>query len=191
MTPYTLSRRRAMAWLALPAAASLGGCAALGLPDAYTLSQEQLLQLLARQFPRTERVAQLLDVTVRSPQLWLLPERNRLGMAFDVGASERVTGRGANGRLNLDSAVRFEPSDQSIRLSQVRVQQFQLDSGGSALPIQGQRLAAMLAERLLEDVSVYRLKPEHSQLLRAAGVAAPALAVTARGLQIALASPAR
>lgn len=175
----------------LPAVAALNGCAGLGLPGAYTLTQAQLLDVIARQFPRTERVAQIADLTLSQPKLWLLPESNRLGVAFALGAAERLTGRSASGQLSLDSAVRFEPSDHSIRLSQVRVQQFQLEGGGSLLPMQGQRVAALLAERLLENLAVYRLRPEHVQLLRATGLDRPGLAVTSRGLEIALAGSVR
>ena len=184
-------RRRCLRLLALPAAAGLSACAGLGLPGAWTLSQAELLDLLARQFPRTQRVAEIADVTLSSPRLWLLPETNRLGVGFSLGAAERLTGRSVLGQMSLDSAVRYEPSDASIRLAQVRVQQFQLEGGGSMLPMQGQRVAALLAERLLENLSVYRLRPEHVQLLRATGLDRPALSVTSAGLQIALASAVR
>lgn len=164
------------------------GCAELGLPSAYTLSQSDLLALIARQFPRTERVAEIADVTLSSPRLWLLPQDNRLGVGFSLRAEERLTRRSVLGQLGLDTGVRYEPSDASIRLAQVRVQQFQLEGGGSVLPLQGQRVAALVAERLLENLSVYRLRPEHVQLLRVTGLERPALAVTSRGLEIALAA---
>jgi len=164
----------------------LTGCAGVG-PRRFTFSEGELTQMLARQFPRTERVAEVADVTLSSPRLWLVPERNKLGTAFAVDAVERLFGKGAQGRLSLEAGVRFEPGDHSLRLAQVRVQEFAWQSGGSVLASQGQRLGALLAERLLEDMALYRLKPEHVQWLSLAGLRNGAVSVTRAGVELALA----
>ena len=113
-------------------------------------------------------------------------ELNRLGSTFDLSAADRLFGKAVQGTLGIDCALRFEPADDSIRLTQVAVQQFQFDSGGSALPPQARRIGALLAERMLEDLAIYRLKPEQAERLRAAGLRAGTVAVTSRGVEVTL-----
>lgn len=184
--PAGASRRRwCLAGLALPLLA-LGGCAALA-PRSMTLTESELASLMARHFPRTQRVAEVAEVTVASPRLWLIPERNRLGASFDLDAGDRIFRRSVRGRLALDCALRFEPSDDSVRLWQVRVQQLDLDHSawaGASLPVQ--RLGGLVAERMLEGLAIYRLKPEQAQRLHGSGLT-PAIAVTGRGVELTLA----
>jgi hypothetical protein len=162
-----------------------GGCASL-LPNSITLSESDLVALFARQFPTTQRLAEIADVTVASPRLWLIPERNHLGATFDVSAADRLFGRSVQGQLALESGLRFEASDDSLRLAQVKVQQFQLDRGaGGGLPVPAQRVAALIAEHVLEGITVYRLKPNQAQRLHTSGLL-PTLSVTSRGVEITL-----
>lgn len=166
---------------------AVGGCASLG-PRSVTLSESELASLMAKHFPTTQRVAEIAEVTVSSPRVWLIPDRNRLGASFDLNAGDRLFRRSIQGKLALDCALRFEPSDDSIRLSQVRVQQLDLDTAafaGTPLPVQ--RLGALVAERMLEDMPIYRLKPEQAQRLHGSGLK-PAIAVTPQGVELTLAA---
>ena len=146
-------RRRLLGGLGAVAGLALAGCAGFGGPQTLTFGESELAALLARHLPGVQRVAEVLDVTLSSPRVWLIPERNRLGSSFDVSAAERLFGRSLKGRLALDCALRFEPADDSIRLTQVRVQQFGLDTGTTGLPLPAQRIGALLAERVLEDLA--------------------------------------
>lgn len=166
--------------------ALLASCAGLGGATTYTFSESEFAALVAKRFPQTQRVAEVADVTVAAPKVWLIPERNRLGSSFDVNAADRLFGKSVAGHLSMDCALRFEPSDDSVRLTQVRVQQFQLD-GGSALPLTGQRLGALLAEKVLEDLAVYKLKPEQAERLHNMGYKGGAVTVTSRGVEVTLA----
>ncbi|MED5621223.1 hypothetical protein [Ideonella sp. BN130291] len=187
-SPHPNLHRR---WLcAAPLSALLlasAGCASFA-PRSFTLSEAELTRLLAGHFPLTQRLAEVVDVTVTSPRVWLIPERNRLGGSFDVHALERLFGRAAQGKLAMDCALRLEPADDSIRLTQVRVQQLQMESGGAALPMQAQRIGTLLAERVLDEMAVYRLKPRQAERLHAAGLRAGAITVTAQGVEVALAA---
>jgi len=181
--PAGSPRRR---WLAAAALLAIGGCASL-YPRSMTLSEADLASLMAKHFPTTQRVAEIAEVTVSSPRVWLIPDRNRLGASFDLNAGDRLFRRSVQGKLALDCALRFEPSDDSIRLAQVRVQQLDLDNAafaGASLPVQ--RLGALVAERMLEDMPIYRLKPEQAQRLHGSGLK-PAIAVTSAGVQLTLA----
>jgi hypothetical protein len=184
--PDDRRRRLCAMGLALPLL-GLAACAELGLPYTVNLSEAQLTDALAHRFPATQRVAEVFDVTVSSPRVWLIPERNHLGATFNLAAADRLFGKSLQGHMGLESGLRFEPSDLSLRLADVRVDQFAFDSGSSALPIAGQRLGSLLAERLLENVAVYRPKPDQADLMRRFGVDKAAIAVGATGVQLTLA----
>jgi hypothetical protein len=168
-------------------ALGLPGCANLGGPRTLTLSESDLNALIAQHFPKNERLAELADVTVSAPRVWLIPERNRLGTSIEVKGGDRLWGRQLQGRLTMDCALRFEPVDASIRLAQVKVQQFSLDAGGTAVPLPVQRVGGLLAERVLEDLSIYQVKPERMQRLYEAGFRPGAVNVTSNGVEVTLA----
>jgi hypothetical protein len=181
--------RRRLRWaaaLAIVPLLGLGGCAGLMGPRTLTFSDTELSEMLAKRFPMDRRVAELVDVTVSSPRVWLIPERNRLGTSFDVQAGDRLWGKALQGKLALDYALRFEPSDESIRLTQVRVQDFRLDAGSSPIPLPAQRIGGLLVEKMLEDLPIYHLKPEQAERMRRAGYQTSAVAVTSRGVEITL-----
>ena len=175
--------------LALVLALGLGACAGLG-PRTVRVSQAELEGRLAQQFPRQQRVMELVDVTFATPRLRLLPERNRVATELDFTAADRLSGRPWRGAIALDYALRFEPADASVRLAQVRVDRVSLEGGGGALPVVGQRLGALLAERLLDDQIVWRAQPEQLARLQRAGGATGVVNVTAAGLEVTL-TPAR
>ncbi len=171
-------------------AAALAGCAGLGGPRNVTLSLEKLQSLVERQFPRQHRLLEVIDINVARPTLRLLPERKRLATDLDLAATERLSGRTVRGSLALDYALRYEPSDASLRLSQVRVQDVKLELGSGPLSPSGARLGALLAERLLDDFVLYRADAEHLKLLQRAGITAAEIVVTSGGVDLRFA-PAR
>jgi hypothetical protein len=176
----TTRRSACVFFLALVA---LGACASLDARS-LTLSQAELQALLERQFPRQQRVFELLDMSLSRPSLRLVPERNRLFTALELAATERLSGRQLRGSLGVEHGLRFEPVDATLRLAQVRVEAFQLALAGTPLSGQAARLGALLAERSLEDFVVYRLSDEKRQLMARAGVNNAELAVTARGVEM-------
>lgn len=172
--------------------AGLAGCAGWpGPPDRITLAPDDIARLLDRHFPLDRRVLDVLDVTLRSPQVRLLPERNRIAALLDIGVRERVLGGRWRGTLSFDSALRWEPRDRTLRLDQARVADLRLVSGGDAARTPAERLGAVLMERVLEDLVLYTLPAEREASLRTAGVAPSGVAVTAGGVEITLSPVAR
>jgi hypothetical protein len=156
-----LSRRR------LLVAAGLGllcGCASID-PRHLTLSAAEVQARVARQFPRQQRLMELLDVSLANPVVRLVPERNRMATTMDLQASERLSGRALRGSLAIDHGLRFEPSDATVRLVNVKVEGVKLELAGTPLSGQAARLAALLAERVLDDFVIYRVSDEKRQSL--------------------------
>jgi hypothetical protein len=175
-----LSRRR------LLVAAGLGllcGCASID-PRHLTLSAAEVQARVARQFPRQQRLMELLDVSLANPVVRLVPERNRMATTMDLQASERLSGRALRGSLAIDHGLRFEPSDATVRLANVKVEGVKLELAGTPLSGQAARLAALLAERVLDDFVIYRVSDEKRQSLARAGVNDADVAVTANGIEL-------
>jgi hypothetical protein len=175
------SRRRVIVGALTLVAAT--GCASLD-PRAIMLSQSELQSLLERQFPRQQRVMELLDVSLTKPSLRLVPERNRIVTALDLAATERLSGRSLRGSLAIEHALRFEPSDATVRLANVKVDAIQLELAGTPLSGQAARLGGLLAERLLDDFVIYRVGDDKRAMLARSGVNNADVAVTGRGVEL-------
>ena len=167
----------------------LAGCAGLGGPRNVTLSQEQLQAQIDRQFPRQQRLLEVIEVNIARPTLRLLPERKRIATDLDLSATERLSGRTVRGSLALDYALRYEPSDASVRLSQVRVQDAKLDLGSGPLSPSSARIGAVLAERLLDDFVLYRAAAERLKTIQRMGIVAAEIEITSRGIEVRFAEP--
>jgi hypothetical protein len=188
--------RRRFAVLAGGAAAAvllLGtlGCAGLGGPRTVSVSESELALLLARQFPLERKVLEVIDLQVTNPQLHLLPDRNRVATELDLFALDRLFGTRAQGHLALDYALRFEPADHTIRMVQVRVRSLTLDSGSNSLHGAAQRIGGLVAEEMLENLSLYKMKPSLADQMERLNLLAGPVVVTAQGIQMTVTPPAR
>jgi hypothetical protein len=165
----------------------LAGCASL--PRTLEIPREKLQAALDKRFPAQERFLQLLDVQLSSPRLQLQPESNRLRTDFGLQMSDRIVRRALQGNLDLSFGLRYEPSDASIRLADVRVERLDL----RGLPEQWAgsltRLGPFLTEKMLEDVRLHSFTAE--ELNRAQGWTPSELRVTSSGVRITLQPPVR
>lgn len=182
-------RRSSLALPALLCALALAalmviGCAGFGGPPTVTLRPGDIQALMQKHFPQERRLLEVLDVTIAAPRTRLLPESNRLGVVLDIQARDRVFGGSRQGRLDFDAALRWEPRDQTVRMTQVRVQDLSLDPEGSATRSRAERLGAAAVERLLEDLSLYQLRGEPAARMQQRGVVPTAVTVTSRGVEI-------
>ena len=163
----------------------LSACAAgSGMPG-YTVSQQRLNELLARQFPVTRNLlGGLADLTLSSPRLGLLPASNRVSTMFDLGLTERLAGSRYSGGMDLDYGLRLDLQEGAVRMADVRVNRLTIDQ----LPRTQQQLVSKyapdLAGRLLSDMVLYRLPAEQLALARNMGWGAAALRVLPDGLRI-------
>lgn len=170
-------------WLALGGAACSAAPGAHGQPS-YKVSAEQLQQAVAQRFPMQYPVGGLLDLKVQAPRLRLLPELNRLGAEMVVDAAGPALRNSYTGSFDVDFALRYEASDQSIRAHQLRVNSLRLSGlppGPSALI---EAYGPSLAEQTLQEVVVHRLRPQDLALADGLGLQPGSITVTAEGLVI-------
>ncbi|AKJ28309.1 DUF1439 domain-containing protein [Caldimonas brevitalea] len=181
-------RRHVLAAVApmLLAVVGLSGCAGLGGPRTLELSEAQLLESLSREFPFNSRVLGVLDVVALMPRLKLLPESNRLATEFDLRLGAMPGTRETSGVLGLSYGLRFDPAQQAVVLDAPRIERLNIGNGPGLQQGFAGRVAAGLAEEMLRDVPVYRLKPEDQRKLDAHRLQPGAIRVTSRGLSVEL-----
>lgn len=164
----------------------LAGCA--NMPDAlrnFELSREKLQSALAGQFPVERRVLQFFDIGLSQPQLQLQPQDNRIMTGFDVSLGETVlTKKVFHGSLGFGSGVRYEPADHTIRLARVQVGKFDIANLPSSLNGRLAAVGSLLAETLLENMSIYKMPDKIAQLSDTLGYAPGELKVTSTGLSV-------
>ena len=186
------ARRQWLRWGALGAAAlsawALTGCAALQPgPRTIDISEKKLMEAIARQFPRSNRYLELFDVTLDTPRLRLMPAENRIGtqLDFTVGMP-LVETRSQRGTLSLSYGLRLEASDNTVRLTDVRLENMRLPDVSPAHAARFKRLGGALVEVLLPDLVVHRLKPEDLEAVGRRGYQPGALRVVPGGLELRL-----
>ena len=175
-------------WLAMPAWLVLGGTACSALPQPgqprYTVSAEQLQQAVAKRFPLRYPVAGLLELNVQTPRLRLLPELNRMGAEMVVEAAGPALRRNYTGAFDLDFALRYEASDQTVRAHQLRLNSLRFDGlppgASDILDAYGPGLAG----QALREVVVHQLRPQDLALADAMGLQPGTITVTPQGLAI-------
>jgi len=169
------------------AAVLLTACASALGPRTVDVPQARLQELIARRFPVDKRVLDRIDVTVDSPRLSLQPESNRIAVEMTLRAgSEGTVSAQMAGSLLVSEGLRFEPSDNTVRLVDVRVERFAIDGIPGQWQRQLDRLGRPLAKALLEDQVLYTLRPKDLAVLEGRGVRPGDLRVTATGLSITL-----
>lgn len=180
-------KRRVLVTLVMGLALGGSACSAFpggrGQPN-YKVSIEQLEQAVARRFPLRYPVAGLFDLNVQAPRLRLLPELNRLGTDMVVEAAGPALRRAYSGVLDLDFALRYEASDQTVRAYQLRINSLRF----SGLPQGASEIVSAygpaLAEQSLREVVVHQLRPQDLALADTMGLQPDSIRVTAQGLVI-------
>jgi hypothetical protein len=176
--------QRALALIAAWLCSALVGCAGFGLPRSVSVSTGELEQRLQQQLPPAVRVFDLLEIQFLQPRILTLPRQMRLRTTFTLRAGSKVLAvRAFEGQLVMEAGLHFDMADASVSL--VRPQLLELSfEQRSVLATEAQRLVRSLAERALDGMVLYRIKPERMQALRAAGMQPAGLRVTDGGIEL-------
>ena len=182
-----MSKRRGWkVMLAAIAAGAVVGCAGLFGPRTIEVSQAQLQQAVERRFPIERRYLELIDVTVAAPRVLLRPEVNRVATEFEVLVSDRIVHAQHRGTIALNYGLRFDSGDNSVRLTNVRIDRFDIDGAPALLRQQLDRVGVLLAEQTLNERAIYTLRAKDVEAMQGRGYRPGDIRVTADGLVIAL-----
>lgn len=162
-------------------------CSSLLVPHTVDVSQGRLQELLARRFPVKKRLFDAIDVTLDAPRLSLQPQSNRVAVEVSLSAgNDGVVKSSISGNLRVSEGLRFEPSDNTVRLVDVQVERFVIDGLSGNLQHQLDRIGKPLARALLDDQVLYALRPKDIAALDGRGVRPGDLRVTGSGIAITL-----
>ena len=76
-------------------------------------------------------------------------------------------------------------------MTQLRVEKVQIDNLGDKPKAVVEKFGALLAEQLLNDIAIYRFKPEDLKTAEGKGYKPGSVTVTSRGVEITLVPAAR
>ena len=150
----------------------------------YTVTAEQMREALAKRFPRRYQAGGFFALEMQAPTLRLLPKENRLGADIQLEASGPALPERHSGVFDLDFALRYEASDQSIRAHQLKVNTLRFSG---IPPRQAELLTAYgpaLAGQVLRDVVLHQLRPQDLMLADGLGLEPGTITVTAKGLVV-------
>ena len=177
------------AWLMVAVAGmslAAAGCSGGAVPSSVSVSQQKLQEMLGKRFPREFPVAGLLHLSLTAPKLTMLPERNMINAVIPAELSGKVLKDKYRGDLNVDFALRYEPSDRSLRAYQIKVNQLNMDGLAPGMSEMLGTYATALADQALGQVVLYQLQDKDLALVDALSVEPGAITVTATGLTVAL-----
>jgi hypothetical protein len=147
---------------------ALLACGSMGA-HTVTVPMDQLQASLAKRFPMNTSFAQLFELSIDTPKLSALPAANRMATELQLTLTPKFTQRSFKGSLSLDSELRYEASDNTVRLVSPRVQKFELPGFKLSDTSQGdlnlRNLAAAFIEQALNDTVVHQVQPQALQHL--------------------------
>ncbi len=188
-----LSRRTVLNLLAVGASAAAAGCAGIAKPQARSvaLSSAQLFQIIGKQFPYNGKLLEVLDVALSSPKLKFDAANNRLVTALDLSVQPNALGqlltqRVVQGQIELSYGLRFEPSDRSIRMTDVKVNKLEVTGVPAGMQRTADRIGPAVAERLLKDFTLHQLKADDLKAAKGWGYQPGAITVQPDGISMAL-----
>jgi hypothetical protein len=153
--------------LAVAACGLLASCASVVGPREVDLPLHKLQAGIDRRFPLDNRMLELFDVRLSSPQLSIQPDRDRVALTITADVAPFFARKTWGGSLELSGRLYVDQARHGVYLADPRVDR--LDLGGADFA--GQRQVAKLANGLMDevvrDMPVYSFRMED---LRYAGV---------------------
>ena len=117
----------------------------------YTATRSELQAMIAKQFPRSQRYAEIVTVALSEPQLELNAVTNRAAITARVSIASPLLRAGqVKGTVALSSALRYDAAARALRLEQPKAERIELQgvSGGDAERLQ--QIGGLVAQELLQ-----------------------------------------
>ncbi len=187
-----LPRRTCLGWLA--AALALPALAVENsLPQgarSISIGQSALQAAVAAKFPLARSWQGMVVIQLQKPVVQLLADSNSLLAAIDIWVTEKLMGTEYPGQMTLDFGLAYHDADTSIRMTNVRVQQLNMQGVPPQYQPMFQTYAPRLAEQVLNGLVVYELPASQRMLMQGLGYTVHAIEVQTDKLRIVLAPQA-
>lgn len=185
-------RRIALIATLVVIAASLLGCATpKPQPKTLMVSEAKLMQLISGQFPFNSKMLDALDVSVGSPKISFDGVNNRINTTLDLNvAGSGIVGllvqREYKGGIDLSYGLRFEPSDNSVRMTDVKLGKLSIDGAPELMQRPISRLGVALAQKLLAEQVLYKVSAQDLEAAKGWGYKPGVFKIAPGGLAITL-----
>ncbi len=176
-------QRRGMLGLAIAAGVWAVAQAARAQPR-LTISAGQLQQAVAQRFPMRYGVPGLVDFDIQPPQLRLLQDDNRVRARMAVEAAGPALDRAHRGSFDVDFALRYEPSDRTIRAHRLQFRNLRLPGLSPQASELLDAYGTTMAAQALQEVVLHRLRPQDLAVADSMGMRPDSITVTDQGLVI-------
>lgn len=181
------ARRLLLVGTAALAIGGLTACASLFGPRTVEITREELQAKLARKFPMTRRVLNMFDVTASLPRLDMVADTNRVAAAVDLKARDTVFSRDYIGTVGVSFGLRYEPSDQTLRILQLNVDRIHIEGMPEGFQQMLLDMGNKLAREHLQDYPIHQFKPDDLRAADRMGYQVGDIRVTKNGLAVQLA----
>ena len=144
--------RRHLCLAALSAALPLRAWAGFNFWDSeYTATRAELQDMLAKQFPRSQRYAEIFAVVLSDPQLALNAEVNRAAITAHVSIASPLLGGGhVDGTVALSSALRYDAAARALRLQQPKAERLELQGVSGSDAERLRQIGGVVAQQVLQ-----------------------------------------
>jgi hypothetical protein len=183
-SPFDRARCAAVSqrWYALLVALVLAGCAGFAGPRSIVIDNAELSRRMAAHFPLERRWLEAVDIELSNPRVSSRHATGQMRVELDLRMGERLFRKELTARLALDSRVRFDPSDHSLRLADPQIDAFKLD--GERLMGRAGAVPLRLLSQWLDGVVVYRLDAAQVERIERQGLQLQGVEVVERGLKL-------
>lgn len=150
----------------------------------HKISAAQLHEALGARFPLRLGVPGWLELEVRAPRLLLLPPRQKLGASLVAQASGPGLRPLPPGEVDLLFALRYEPTDRTLRAHEPEVLDLRLPGAPPELLAPLRRLLPQLARESVGEVVLHRFTARELALPDTMGFRPDAVTVLDDGLLV-------
>ena len=138
---------------------TLAGCATLG-DRAVNISQDELQRRLNERLALPISLLKIFDVSLSNSVVKFDSRTGRMLSTFDTSVSSMLSDKPVNGKLGLSGKLRFDPSDNSVKLDDPKIESLDLNGLGGKYGDLLSVLAKQLGGDMLNGITLYTIKPE-------------------------------
>lgn len=169
-------------WMVVPLMLLLVGCATFG-NRTVNISEAELQKRLNERLALPISLLKIFDVSLSNSLVQFDAKTGRMTTTMDANVSSMLTQQPVAGKLGISGHLRFDPTDNSVKLDSPKIERLDLNGLGAKYGDFFNVLAQQLGTEMLDGMTLYTIKPEDLNY-RGKQYTAKNLQVTNRGLEM-------
>jgi hypothetical protein len=142
---------------------SLSGCAVLGGDRSVNISEAELQRRLNDRLAIPISLLNIFDISLSNSLVKFDDKTGRMTSSFDTNMTSVLTDKPVAGQLGISGKLRFDPTDNSVKLDDPKIEHFNLAGLGGKYSDLFNVLAQQLGGEMLNGLTLYTIKPEDLQ----------------------------